>query len=162
MNCKFHPTAEAVTTCATCGAELCSSCNTNSFYRAENDKPACLECSLKKAEEDLSREKVLQGEDKKNGIIATIIWIIGVCLLPAGGFGVFLMLGSAIFFYRTALFMSDQRGFFEKIKEIFWGIVFAAILCPVSIIHCLIGDKKDVAKATEKVEEIKAALNSVK
>lgn len=33
MNCKFHPTAEAVTTCAVCGAEMCWDINLE-IYRS--------------------------------------------------------------------------------------------------------------------------------
>lgn len=159
MNCKFHPTAEAVTKCAVCDAEMCSMCAKGAFY--ENDgKPVCLECSLQGAEEDLTLKKDTLKNFIKNGIIASVIWIVGACLLPLGGFGILIMLVAAIFFFRSALLFSKEKGFFEKLKDIFWGIVFATLLCPFYVIYILICDKMDVSRATKKIEAIKSALNN--
>ena len=159
MNCKFHPTAEAVTKCDVCGAELCSMCAKGAFY--ENDgKPVCLECSLKGAEEELTLKKMLQKSAVKIGIIASISWVVGACLIPLGGFGILLMLIAAIVYCKGALFASDKRGFFEKIKDIFWNFVAFTLLCPILVIGDLIRDKKEVTAITKKVEKIKAALGN--
>ena len=40
MNCKFHPEAEAVTTCAVCGAGICSACDAGAFARLEKKRTA--------------------------------------------------------------------------------------------------------------------------
>ena len=159
MNCKFHPTAEAVTKCDVCGAELCSMCAKGAFY--ENDgKPVCLECSLKGAEEELELKKdTLKGEIR-DGIIASVIWFAGLVL---GGVGheVFyiLMLVAAIFHGRGALFTSEERGFFEKIKEIFWNVVLVTLFMPIFVIILLIRLKMEVIKANRKVKKIKATLS---
>ncbi|MDE6244466.1 MAG: hypothetical protein K2M50_02280 [Treponemataceae bacterium] len=164
MNCKFHPTEEAVTTCAACGAGMCSSCENGAFFFTKEDEPFCLECSLKEAEERLEKAKQILKDTKRSGIIATIIWIIGACLLPvSGGFSFIIMLGAAIFFYGAALlvsFSSEENGFFEKIKGIIIGVVFNTLLLPIMFIWFLISDKLDVKRAEEKLEKIKVALGN--
>lgn len=160
MNCKFHPEAEAVTTCAVCGAGMCSVCDAGAFY--ENDgKSVCLECSLKGAEEELMLDKVTLKDEIRDGIISSIVWFAGIAL---GGIvhEVFylLMLVAPIVFCRTTLFMSDERGFYEKIKDVFWRIILIALLCPLFVIYCLISYKIDVVKVNRKVKKIKAALGN--
>ena len=160
MSCKFHPTAEAVTTCSVCGAGICSICAKNAFY--ENDgKPVCLECSLKGAEEELTLKKVTLKDEIRDGLIASVIWFAGLAL---GGtvHGAFylLMLVAAIFHVRGDLFTSEERGFFEKIKEIFWNVVLVTLFMPIFVIILLIRLKMEVIKANRKVKKIKAALGN--
>ena len=160
MNCKFHPTAEAVTTCDVCGAEICSVCAKEAFY--ENDgKPVCLECSLKGAEEELTLKKVTLKDEIRDGIIASIILFAGLALGGTVHEALYvLMLVAPIVFCRTTLFMSDERDFFEKIKDVFWRIILMALFCPLFVIFYLISYKIDVVKANKKVKKIKVALGN--
>lgn len=166
MNCKFHPTAEAVTTCAICGAGMCSSCENGAFFHTDDDKPICLECSLKEAEDDLSTYKPYQKALLVNGIIASIIWIIGACLTSVtGGFSILIMLCAVIFFYAKVmdiptLLASEEKSFFGKIGEILFGIVLDIILLPLIFILLLIKNKWDMIKANKKLKKIKAALGT--
>lgn len=161
MNCKFHPAAEAVTTCATCGAGMCASCENGAFFHTEDEKPLCLECSLKEAEDDLMQKKSIQKDELKIGIIASIIWIVGACLVPViGGVSLLIMLGAAIFYSGKTLFTSEESGFAEKIKAIFWQIIAAVLLLPIFVIILTIRYKMDVIKANKKVNKIKAALGN--
>ena len=169
MNCKFHPTAEAVTKCDVCGAELCSMCAKGAFY--ENDgKPVCLECSLRGAEEELAHEKANQKDDIKNGIIASIIWIVGVCVVGSSiersfvvlGIGFLVMLVAAIVFcggFKGIIAVAkdpESSGFSKIIKN----IVLYTLICPFFVIFVLISDKMDVSRANKKVKKIKAALGN--
>ncbi len=160
MNCKFHPTAEAVTTCATCGAGMCASCETGAFFHTEDDKPLCLECSLKEAEDDLAAEKLYQKRLWRDGIIASIIWMAGVFLGAMYEVLYLLMLVAAIFLYKSSLFASDERGFFEKLKAIFWKIILGTLLLPIMFVFLLICGKWDKIKANKKVNRIKAAMGN--
>lgn len=98
------------------------------FY--ENDgKPVCLECSLKGAEKELTLKKVTLKDEIRDGIIASIVWIAGVFLGGIVHEALYvLILVAPIVFCRTTLFMSDERGFFEKIKDVFWRIILIALL----------------------------------
>ena len=161
MNGKFHPAAEAVTTCATCGTGMCSQCENGAFFYTEDDKPLCLECSLKEAESNLMQKKDIQKDELKIGIIASIIWIVGVCLLSVtNGFSVLIMLGAAIFYSGKTLFTSEERSFFEKIREIFWQIIAVILLLPIFIITLIIRYKIEEIKANRKVNKIKAAMGN--
>ena len=158
MNCKFHPTAEAVTTCVNCGAGMCSSCDTGAFFRVESGQPLCIECSLKEAEEKL---KICKSSWKGlliKGLIASVVWIFGVCMYKIIGFScIFIMLLASIFFYGAAiLFTSEKKGFGGVISSIFWSI----ILLPIMFIHLLISNKKEMKRLQKKIEEIKTALDN--
>lgn len=159
MNCKVHPTAEAVTTCAVCGAGICSQCA--GIFHTGNDESLCLECALKKEEDKIADCKYVQKDTLIMGGIATVIWGVGVWLAadisPAF---ILIMLGAAILFGRKALFMSDERDFFEKIKTIFWQIVLGTFLLPVFVILLLITANWKMIKSKSAIRKIKAALNS--
>lgn len=161
MNCKFHPAAEAVTTCATCSAGMCSSCENGAFFYTKDDKPMCLECSLKVAEDDLAADELHQKRLWRDGLIASIIWIAGIVLGAALYEVLYLLtLVAAIFLYKSSLFTSEERGFFEKIKAIFWQIVLGTLLLPIMFIYLLICGKWDKIKAKKKIEKIKTALGN--
>lgn len=166
MNCKFHPAAEAVATCATCGAGMCSSCENGAFFRVESGQPLCMECSLKEAEYDLATYIPYQKALLINGIIASIIWIVGACLLSVtDGFSVLIMLCAVIFFYAKVmdiptLFASEEKSFFGKIGEILFGIILDIIVLPIMFILLLIKNKWDMIKANKKVNKIKAAMGN--
>lgn len=159
MNCKFHPGNESVVKCATCGVDMCDVCDKNAYYYTENEEAICLECSLKAAEKELvDKEEDLKVE-KKQGLIASIIWIVGVCLLPLGGFGILVMLGAAIFFFKSALLFSEENDFFEKIKQVLWNIVLITLLCPFGVLFLILGDKRDIKRLMKKIESIKKSLS---
>lgn len=159
MNCKFHPTAEAVTACAVCGAGMCSVCENGSFFYTEDNKPLCLECSLKEEEKNLEDYKWFQKDTLIKGSIASVIWGVGAWLISRGvTSSLLLMLVATIFFNGKILFTSDERGFFEKIKDIFWTIILTALLCPFSVILLLIQNKWRMIKSKSKIKKIKTAL----
>ena len=179
MNCKFHPTAEAVTKCAKCGAELCSLCQSNAFYVDEEHKPLCLECSLKTAKEDLEEKENNLKRFFKNGLIACGIWIGGIIVGAIAnivfikvshdyGYGsnaqliitLGSMLGAAIFLSSGAILVptTEKKDFFEKLKSAILTIVIGTFLMPIWFIFFLIMDKISVYKAGKKVKKIKIAL----
>ena len=165
--CKFHPEAEAVTKCAVCGADLCSICNKDAFYIDDEKQPFCLECSLKEAEKDLADKKAFLKMTKKDGGIGVLIWFAGIVL---GGIlmdktevlGTILsfvsMFGGALFFLRSALFLSTEKDFFDRLKSVFWKIILNTLFLPIVVIFFLISDKIDIARANKKVKEIKTKL----
>ena len=175
MNCKFHPTAEAVTTCATCGAGMCASCENDSFFKEESGQPLCFECSLKKAGEDvefgkswLKKEEDDLAHEKKafktkciKGIIAVIVWGAGIYLFKELGSGsVFIMLVAAFFYLGAAVFYGEADGCFDKIKDVFWSIIAGTLLLPYVVISEAFRDKREIKKIEAKVNKIKAALGN--
>lgn len=161
MSCKFHPTTKAVTTCAVCGAEMCSSCDAGAFFRAEDDNPICLECSLKEAEEDLTDDKLYQKDLWISGIISSVVWFVGLFLSSViEGYAFLIILLAGIIFHGKTLFMSEERGFFEKIKAIFWQIILGSLFLPFWVIFLLIGNKIRMTKSNSKVKKIKTALGN--
>ena len=160
MNCKFHPTAEAVTTCATCGAGMCSSCENGAFFYTKDDKPLCLECSLKEAEEKLADIKYFQKETWIKGSIASVIWFAGLALGTRYEILYLLVLAAAIFFSGKALFTSEEKGFFEKIKAIFWQVILFSLFLPICVIYFLVSNKLRMIKTNSKVKKIKAVMGN--
>ena len=58
------------------------------FYTDEDGKPFCLDCSLKAAEKDLEAAKTEMKGTIKNGIISSIVWLVGICLyMPTKSMG---------------------------------------------------------------------------
>lgn len=108
MYCKFHPTVEAVTKCPVCGADMCSSCDSNAFYRTETGG-LCLECSLKKAEEDnLEGEKFIKNKLKKI-ILATILLIVAIIFFISDNVGVGdggMLFAGAVCWFLSGLFQT--------------------------------------------------------
>lgn len=175
MNCKFHPAAEAVTTCASCGAGMCASCENGAFFRVESGQPLCFECSLKKAgedvdfgkswlkkeEDDLAREKKAFKTKCIKGIIAVIFWGAGIYLFKElGGGAVFVMLVAAIFYLGTAVFYGEADGCFDKIKSVFQMIIFGTLVLPWVVISEAFRDRREIKKIEAKVNKIKAALGN--
>lgn len=79
MDCKFHPEAEAVTTCAVCGAGMCSACDAGAFARLEkNEQPLCIECSFKEAEENVNSGERYLKIMKVKLIFATIFVVLSI------------------------------------------------------------------------------------
>ena len=156
MNCKFHPEAEAVTTCAVCGAWMCSACDAGAFY-VNDGKPLCLDCSLKEAEEQLETRKMAQKFYWSSVIIASIFWIAGLVLGDKVHAAFYLlMLIAAIGVARGSLFKSDGEGLFGIIKTVFWVTLFL----PLVFIFILISGKWEKIKTKRKVKKIKAALDN--
>ena len=159
MNCKFHPTAEAVTKCAECGAEMCFYCNQKAFFYSEDGKPFCLKCSLEKAERDffVSEEFLKHGKSRRT--IALVLWLIGLPLLALGGFGIFLMLAAAIVL-EVEIWVgvaSEEKTFTEKIKTFIFGVLVTAVICPFIVIKESNSRKKELKKAEQKYKEVQAA-----
>jgi len=166
MNCKFHTDKESVTKCAVCGAEMCSECKEHPYYRDDKDEPCCLDCSLKLAESWLKNEKEIHNFIKIRGIIASVIWSIGLGLFGIFGenfapIAIVLMIGAVIFFlislgkeFFIAVFGSCD--FYGKIKT----FLLMALLCPFYVIFILIVKKLDINKANKEVQKIKSDLNT--
>lgn len=77
MNCKFHPEAKAVTKCAVCGAEMCSECEKNAFFRDEKGA-LCLNCSLERAQLEVANRTDFLRKLKRKLIFATILMAIAI------------------------------------------------------------------------------------
>ena len=71
--CQFHPEEEAVTKCAVCGANLCSPCDTNAFFRVEKGA-LCLRCSLKEAKHNVAFTAKRLGNQIKKVIFAALLF----------------------------------------------------------------------------------------
>lgn len=179
MNCKFHPTAEAVTTCAVCGAGMCSQCNTGAFFRVESGQPLCRECSFKEAEENVAfGERYLKGMKRK--LIFSTFFIVSSVLLflmeahttnPGNG-----MLLAIAFWFLSGLIQTwgheKDRGSIKSILwedsdgeggSAFWKIIFYIFAGPVMLIRNFIKYPKLKASHQldiQKYEEIKSALGT--
>lgn len=162
MNCKFHPAAEAVATCAVCGTEMCSSCDLVAFFRTEDDKPLCHECSLKEAEKDFDTCKWYQKDTLIRGIIGIVIWCVGVYVAASviEWLGLLILLCAGILFSGKSLFTSEEKGFFEKVKDIFFSIILGTLLLPFMVILCLIHNKWKMIKIKAKIKKIKSVLGN--
>lgn len=183
MNCKVHPTAEAVTTCAVCGAGMCSQCDAGAFARLEeNDQPLCMECALKQAEENVNFGEHFLKSMKIKLIFASILICLSIFFFVAmdDEMGIFEDKGlcaiCAFLFWFLSGFI-QTRGH-EKIKgsvkSIFWEdsdpdgfsfykVIFYIFAGPVMLIRNFI--KYPKLKASHKLdiqkyEEIKAALSA--
>ena len=179
MNCKFHPTAEAVTKCAVCDAGMCSSCAEGASFKVGDSQYSgflwkidrdvgasfevtsghlCLECSLKKAENDYIDKKNTQKKMLRDGVIASVIWIVGVCLTSViGGFGLFIMLVASIVFYGLGGMFVAASGFFVIIKNVALGTLFL----PIIAIVYMVGFKMDVKKANKDVRRIDDEITTI-
>ena len=70
-----------------------------------------------------------------------------------------VMLGAAIFFFKSALLISEENDFFEKIKQVLWNIVLITLLCPFGVLFLILGDKRDIKRLMKKIESIKKSLS---
>ena len=169
MNCKFHTDKESVTKCAVCGAEMCSKCKEHPYYCNDKDEPYCLDCSLQAAERELENQKEWQKFFLIRGIIASVIWLIGLRLFGILGddfapIAIVAMIGAVIFllismgkeFAKNVVFISDDEGFSGKIKT----FLLVALFCPFYVIFLLILFKSNINKANKKVKKIKSDLNT--
>lgn len=157
MNCKFHPEAESVSKCARCGADMCFFCNKKAFFRNEDDdKPLCLNCSVKKAKVEFAVSEEMLEYGKKRKTIALILWFSGLPLLGLGGFGILFLIAAAIIYEGGFIvdFASKERGFTEKIKSFLLGVLMGIITCPFFIIKDNISNKKELKKAHQKLQDV--------
>ena len=179
MNCKFHPEVESVTKCAICGAEMCSQCDTNAFYRDEKG-PLCLECSLLRANEIGESDETFLKRMKRKVISASIFVVLAVIFLIAasndhnGGMAFCGIISWFIAgFIQTRGHEKDQY----SVKSIIWGdsdsqedgflktvikLVFYLIAAPVMLLKNfkkLSEAKKDLAFDVKRFEEIEHALS---
>ena len=76
MKCMLHSTADAVGTCAKCGAGLCQDCFRVSEYTF-NDKPMCANCNL-------ATIKELHGEAKSEARAHMIRFVINAVFVGIG------------------------------------------------------------------------------
>ncbi|MCM1322221.1 MAG: hypothetical protein NC041_06830 [Bacteroides sp.] len=181
MNCKFHPTAEAVTTCANCGAGICSSCNKEAFFKTKNGQPHCIECSLKEAEENVDSEKKFLKGIKRELIFSTIFFVLAIlCFIPSiveGKGDTAGVLIGILFWLLSGLIQTrgheNNKG---SIKSIIWSntdqgkfsfskIIFYIFAAPVMLIKNFIEYPKSKAcyqLDIQEYEKIKAAYANAK
>lgn len=181
MNCKFHPEVEAVTTCAVCGAGMCSACDTKAFFRMESGQPLCIECAFKEAEEN-----VYFGENYLKGMrgrlfLASLFIILAIIffILKENLYDEKFFLWGAIFWFFSGLVQTwgheKDKG---SIKSILWEgsgqeegqlfrgifkVIFYIFAGPVMLIQNFIKyPKLKVSHQldVQKYEEIKAALDN--
>lgn len=155
MSCKFHPTAEAVTKCAKCGAELCYYCDQKAFFRSEDEdnKPFCLSCSLKEAKVKVAVWEEFSQLHKKRDTIALVLWFIGLPLLIVG-IGVVLWIAASIVYNGKTLIASEEQTFSEKIKSTLLLVLICAITCPYDIFKDKRKNKKEIKKFRQKLQDI--------
>ncbi len=163
MNCKFHPTAEAVTKCAKCGKPICFYCDQKAFFRTEDEdkKPLCLECSLKKAKIEFEAYEEFEKEEKKRRKKALIFWFIGLPLIALGGIGLILMIAAAIIYMGKSLIASEEQTFMDKVKGTLFVVLAFTLILPFVILKDSSSDKKNIKRVKGKLQEVQAAAFEV-
>ena len=170
MNCKFHADAEAVVNCAMCGAEMCGDCEKETFLYTESGEPACLECSLKVAEETVAFGKKYLKKMMFKRIFALFFLVGAISFLFDGnnfpiGFAFWVVAG----IIQTLGYEKDKGSIkstiFEgsKVFELgFIKIIFYILAAPVMLVKNFIeypklkaAHKSDI----EKLEEIKKFID---
>lgn len=173
MNCKFHPTAEAVTTCATCGAGMCSQCETGAFFRMESGQPLCIECSLKEAEENVVFGERYLKRMKRKLVFASIFFVLAIVLFIEGETGSF-QVGILLWFLSGLVQTWGHEKDGGGIKSAIWSssnrdetvlskIIFYVFAAPVMLIRNFIRypKLKDLHQVdVQKYEEIKATMGN--
>lgn len=182
MDCKFHPTAEAVTTCAICGAGMCSSCDAGAFLRVESGQPLCIECAFKESEENAYFGERYLKRMKLKLIFASIFIILAIpfFILDVNGYIAEppISLWGVIFWFLSGLIQTwgheKDKG---SIKSIIWDadsaegsffgfiikIIFYAFAAPVMLIRNFIRYPKLKALHQldiQKYEEIKSTMDN--
>lgn len=169
MNCKFHPTAEAVTTCATCGAGMCASCDKDSFFKEESGQPLCFECSLKEAEENVSSGEKYLKKMKIKLVFATIF--VALSILPLfATFGIifggglmsniiFTIAFTILFWFLAGRILVSRK---EKMKDMSdrIGLGIAAPFLLISSFREYSEKKVEQPLNIQKYEKIKAAMGN--
>lgn len=173
MNCKFHPKAEAVTTCATCGAGMCSQCENGAFFRVESGQPLCIECSLKEAEENVVFGERYLKRMKRKLVFATIFFVLAIISFVVGEEGSIIV--GIIFWFLSGFIQTrghEKDG--GSIKSIMWSdtaqdeisfskVIFYVFAAPVMLIRNFIDyPKLKVSHQldVQKYEEIKVAFGN--
>lgn len=176
MNCKFHPTAEAVTKCAMCGAELCFYCDTNAFFRVEKGA-LCIRCSLKEAKCNVSFAVSRLASQIRKVIFAAILFaaaIISWVIASDGGRAFPALLVFVFWFLCGFIQTRGQEKDEYSVKSIIWEdhgedditlgkVIFYVFAAPVMLIKNFIMIfllKSDRDFAISKYEKISAALTA--
>lgn len=181
MNCKFHPTAEAVTKCADCGAKMCSSCDTHAFFRTEKGA-LCLECSLERAQHGIEWKTNYLKKLKRKLIFASIFIVLAIIFFIDSD----LWLGAFLWLLCGLIQTWGQEKDEYSVKSVIWGksdeeefsfekavdefsftkfiikLVFYAIAAPIMLIRNFIdyfGTKGMKKEEIQKYEEINTTLN---
>ncbi len=159
MNCKFHPTTEAVTTCGWCDAPMCNECVDKSFItRKMNERPTCYLCSI----EHMEKDAIWLKRCKLALIISIITSIILICSALCNAadsiWGIIFLPG--FFFARISTFETlnevveyeasgdETDKFFKKIGKKLVATAFFGFIFPVALIVYFIKylKKKDQRK----------------
>lgn len=181
MNCKFHPTAEAVATCGICGVGMCKECSAGAFAgTVDEEKPVCLECCLKEIETKVILRKSYLDTMKFKNIFASIFIGLSVLFIVLMNifekrFSVYITL-AIVFWFLSGLIQTwkheKDKGSIKSIfwedsnddgGSFFWKIVFYVFAGPVMLIKNFIEYPKLKAEQKsdmQKYEEIKTALGN--
>lgn len=73
MNCKLHPTREAVATCEKCGCGICSECAAITASTGNY----CVKCAYDETVQDINFDVSVKKTLKRNIKLLLITWIIG-------------------------------------------------------------------------------------
>lgn len=170
MNCKFHPEAEAVTTCAVCGAGMCSACDAGAFARLEkNEQPLCIECAFKEAEENVNSGERYLKIMKVKLIFATIFVVLSIFpLISTFGiiFGggemsniIFTIIFIILFWFLAGRILVTRK---EKMKTMSdrIGLGLAAPFILIRSFREYSREKAEQPVKVQRYEEIKTALGN--
>lgn len=184
MNCSFHPAAEAVTKCAECGADLCSECDTNAFYRTEKGA-FCIRCSQKRALNGIDWKTGYLKKLKRNLVFACIFFVLAIvclivaCKVSSDGAMIAAAIGVCVFWFLCGFIQTWKHEKDEfSVKHLIWGnkgvdedestlrfiakIIFYVLAAPIMLIRNIIeyfGTKGMKKRDIQEYEKITSALN---
>lgn len=171
MSCKFHPMTEAVTTCAVCGAGMCSVCDAGAFaVLKKNEQPLCIECAFKEAEENVNFGERYLKIMKIKLIFASIFVVLSILpIISTLGiiFGdgeitnIIFMIGFLILFWFLAgrILVAGKEKMKNMSDRISLGLVAPSLL--IRSFREYSERKAEQPLNVQRYEEIKAALDDI-
>ena len=177
MNCRFHPESEAVTKCAVCGADLCSSCDTNAFFRVK-EGALCLKCSQERALNGITwKTEYLKGLKRKL-IFATIFIVLSIIIFILSSSTAGYIFGAIFWFLSGFIQTRGQEKDAYSVKNMIWGdkepdedestfrfiakVIFYVLAAPIMLIRNIIdyfGTRGMKKSDIQEYEKISSALN---
>lgn len=175
--CKFHPEAEAVTKCAVCGADLCSSCDTNAFFRLK-EGALCLKCSQERAQTIVFNRTDYLKRLKRKIFFSTIYIVFSIVTFILSSSTAGYIFGAIFWFLSGFIQTKGHEKDTGSVKNIIWGdrkpdedestfrfiakVIFYVLAAPIMLIRNIIdyfGTRGMKKSDIQEYEKITSALN---